>query len=92
MVAKPKVFISCGQQTPEEIKLGEDIADLVKHFGYTPFYAQRVSTVKGLTENIFHQLRSCQAFITVMHDRGAVKHSKTGEEKETEYRYGLSKR
>ncbi len=78
MTPRPKVFISCGQQTPEEIKLGEDIATLVEKAGYAPYFAQKVSSVQSLTENIFEQLRSCQGFITVMHDRGIINHSKTG--------------
>jgi hypothetical protein len=67
------VFISCGQYRPEEIKLGDDLTAAVNEL--TPFegyFAQNVTSLDGLSRNIFSALNRCCGFVGVMHHRGEV--------------------
>jgi len=67
------VFISWGQYLPEEIKLGESLATAVTEL--TPFegyFAQNVTSLEGLSRNIFGALDRCCGFVGVMHQRGEV--------------------
>ena len=74
MGAKALVFISCGQITAAEKKLGKDIVALVEGFpGLQPYFAETVTSLQGLSTNIFRNLEQAAAFVTVMHHRGTVK-------------------
>jgi hypothetical protein len=65
------VFISCGQYRPEEIKLGEDLAAAVSELTlYQGYFAQNVTSLDGLSRNIFGALNRCCGFVGVMHQRG----------------------
>jgi hypothetical protein len=67
------VFISCGQRTDEETRLGQEIFRLVKDLTpLTPFFAAEVSSVNALTTEIFQNLKNAAGFICVMHRRGDV--------------------
>jgi len=71
---RPIVFISCGQFTQEERKLGESAAEMVRKL--TPFdayFAQTQNTVEAFTQNILGRLNRCVGFIAILHDRGQVK-------------------
>lgn len=69
----PLVFISCGQFTPEEIRLGKQIAKLVKEqTGATGYFAQNQTSLDALTDHIFKALDTAAGFIAVMHKRGQV--------------------
>jgi hypothetical protein len=73
-MSKSTIFISCGQFTDAEKKLGMAIAKMVKTLtSCEPFYAQDVQDLNGLDTNILEALRGCVGFITVMHARGAIK-------------------
>src|SRR5256885_10452915 len=68
------IFISCGQFTDAEKRLGKQISTMVKSLtGLTPFFAESVQDLNGLDANILEALRSCVAFITVLHPRGQIK-------------------
>jgi hypothetical protein len=69
---KSIVFISCGQFTDAEKKLGKHIAVLVDALGLEPFFAENVQDLDGLDANILRALRDCAAFITVLHPRGKI--------------------
>jgi hypothetical protein len=71
-LAKPIVFISCGQYTPEEKQLGKQIAQIVSSFDLAPFFAEEVQDLNGLDANILRALHDCAAFITVLHPRGKI--------------------
>jgi len=72
-----KIFISCGQSTDEEKKLGKQIQDLVRELtSFEPYFAEFQTTLEGLSKNIFSELYECQGFITVMHRRGGITGSK----------------
>jgi len=67
------VFISCGQSSNEERALGEKIYDLIKHqTPYKPYYADKQTSLKGLTDNIFNQLNKCVGLVAVLHKRNPI--------------------
>ena len=70
---KPLIFISCGQSTPAERKLGKDIAKLVEDkTGCAAYFAENQKNLEGVTENILKRLNEAVAFIAIMHPRGDV--------------------
>ena len=74
-VTKSFVFISCGQYTAEERRLGNRIAALVTELtGHGFFFADQVQDLGGLDTNILNALRDCVALIVVMHPRGTISH------------------
>ena len=67
---KDRVFISCGQRSPDEIGLGEAIAQLVDETtSLKGYFAQNQQSLDGVTRNIFQALYNSAAFIAVMHRR-----------------------
>ncbi|MGA3328110.1 MAG: hypothetical protein ABSF45_26970 [Terriglobia bacterium] len=72
-MTKPFVFVSCGQFTDAEKRLGKQIVELVKTVtGLEAFFAEEVQDLNGLDSNLLGALRECTAFITVMHPRGTI--------------------
>jgi hypothetical protein len=73
MSDEPILFISCGQVTDEEKRLGKDIVRLVGELTpFRPYFAEGVSSLDGLTNSILGALESAGGFIAVMHPRGEV--------------------
>ena len=67
------VFISCGQYTEEEKRLGRKVAGLVSELTpFTPYFADFQSSLEALTENILGRLHKCVGFIAIMQPRGDV--------------------
>jgi hypothetical protein len=65
-----RVFISCGQQSEEEISLGKAIAQVAKdRTGIDGYFAEYQHSLDGLTRNIFNAIHSASAFIAVIHRR-----------------------
>jgi len=72
-VTEQFVFISCGQFTDVERRLGTQIAAMVRNItGLEPFFAEEVHDLNGLHTNILDALRNCVALIVVLHPRGKV--------------------
>ncbi len=70
---EPILFISCGQYTAQEKQLGQDIVKLVREeTTLTPYFAQDVSNLEGLTKSIFSKLDEAVGLICVMHNRGQI--------------------
>jgi hypothetical protein len=68
------IFISCGQYTDAEKRLGKQISELVRTLtDCVPFFAEEVQDLNGLDANILSALHDCVGFITVMHPRGEIK-------------------
>jgi hypothetical protein len=68
-----KIFVSCGQFTEQEKKLGKAIVRMVKAItGLDAFFAEEVHDLNGLDSNILGALRDCVGFITVLHPRGSI--------------------
>ena len=73
MPEKPVVFISCGQSTPDEIALGNEVERFIREeTPYEPYFAEQQNTLEGLVTNILSALRRAAAFIGIMHHRGTV--------------------
>jgi len=69
----PLVFVSCGQSTLEERRLGKKIADLVeRETGCEAYFAENQQNLEGVTENILKKLHDALGFIAIMHPRGDV--------------------
>lgn len=67
------IFVSCGQQTIEEKRLGTSIKDLVNsHPGYKAYFAECVQNLDALARNIFEGLLKCSGLISFLHERGLV--------------------
>ena len=65
-----QVFISCGQQTDGEIRLGQQIVKVVEEqTGLKGYFAQNQQSLEGVTLNIFQAIYNSAAFIAVMHRR-----------------------
>jgi hypothetical protein len=65
MSDRAKVFISCGQRTPDERKAADDIAGVLRDLGFEPYVAVQEQTLKGLRENIFWNLETSEYFLFV---------------------------
>lgn len=73
MPDKPLVFISCGQFTPIEIALGNQVEQFIRdQTPYQPYFAEKQNTFDGLVTNILSALHRCAAFIGIMHHRGSI--------------------
>jgi hypothetical protein len=73
MSGERTVFISCGQYTDAEKRLGKQIAEMVRALtGLEPFFAENVQDLNGLDENILNALKGCTGFIVVLHPRGTI--------------------
>jgi hypothetical protein len=67
------IFISCGQVTEQERKLGDDVSALVRELTpHEPYFADKQSSLEGLTKNILGSLDRAIGLITIMHPRGTV--------------------
>jgi hypothetical protein len=67
------IFVSCGQQTAEEKRLGALVKQLVDSKpGYKAYFAEYVQNLDALAKNIFEGLRSCSGLISILHERGFV--------------------
>ena len=70
---KTTVFISCGQVTEAELRLGSDVSRLVKELTpFEPYFAQNQQSLEGLTKNILDGLERSVGLIAIMHPRGQV--------------------
>jgi hypothetical protein len=72
-MSNPTIFISCGQFTDAEKRLGKQIASMVRTLpGVEPFCAEEIQDLGGLDDNVLCALRDCVAFITVLYPRGEI--------------------
>jgi hypothetical protein len=70
---KPQIFISCGQYLDEEKELGKQVCELIKELTlYEPYFAERVTSLEGLSSNILGALNLSSGLIAIMHPRGEV--------------------
>lgn len=74
MATKELVFISCGQATQEEKRLGSEVCQLVSELTqYRPYFAENQASLEGLTQNILGNLNRAIGLIAIMHPRGVVR-------------------
>src|SRR5713226_5255140 len=74
MPDKGVVFISCGQVTDDEKRLGTAISKLVGDLTpFEPYFAEYQSSLEGLSKNILGALDKSIGLIAVLHPRGTVR-------------------
>jgi len=72
--SKGLVFVSCGQVTPEERKLGAAVSELIGELtAYRPYFAENQTTLEGFTHNLLGNLNKAIGFVAIMHPRGIVR-------------------
>jgi len=75
------IFVSCGQQTEEEKRLGTAVKQLIdSKSGFKAYFAEYDQSLDALAMNIFEGLRRCSGLISFLHERGLVitQHEKWG--------------
>ena len=60
-----RIFISCGQSTDREIKIGKFVEDYFRDRKFETYFAERVHSSDALTENIFKFLKKSEYFIFI---------------------------
>ena len=79
-MAERLIFISCGQQTAAEKKIGSSVKQLVdSQPGYKAYFAEYVQSLDALAKNIFEGLQKCSGLISFLHARGLVTTQGNGE-------------
>lgn len=72
-MAKPLIFISCGQVHRDEIDLGKAIEKFIRdETAFDAYFAEQQNTLGGLVTKIYGALDSAAGLIAVMHYRGEV--------------------
>ena len=66
---KAKVFISCGQRTPEEKSIGTQLVSYFEKNGFEPYFAEEVHSPLGLTQSIYDNLRTSEYFVCINFER-----------------------
>lgn len=73
MTPRPIIFVSCGQVTDDEIKLGKDVCDLIRQLTpFDPYFAENQATLEGVSENILRAINGSAGMIAIMHPRGQI--------------------
>lgn len=69
-----KVFISCGQATPDETKYAECAKQALAEVGFDPhdiYVATTKHSLRAIVDNIYRQLKSVEYFLFIDFDRDA---------------------
>ncbi|SRR6266567_6582060 len=67
------IFISCGQQTQDEKRLGTSVKRIVDNTpGFKAYFAEYVQSLDALATNVYEGIRRCSGLISFLHERGAV--------------------
>ena len=69
---KARVFISCGQRTDREKKIGFEVLNYFKERGFETYFAEKVHSPKALTEHIFTFLRESEYFVFIDFKRDKI--------------------
>lgn len=69
-----RVFISCGQRTEDERRIGGELHRLLTEGGHAPFFAGQAHSFDELATHIFTGLARCEAYLGVLHPRGEVRY------------------
>jgi hypothetical protein len=72
-IKDPIVFISCGQCTPAEIKLGQDLEAAVNGLSDCKgYFAQNQGSLEAISQHILGALDRAVGLVAVLHPRGEV--------------------
>lgn len=70
------IFVSCGQQTPEEAQLGRMVEQEINcHPGFRAYFADSVQSLAALGDHVFDALRRCAGAVVLLHERQAGRSS-----------------
>lgn len=70
---RPLIFISCGQWTEAEKRLGQDIdAWITSATRFCGYFAQNQTELKGVTSEVLGALERAVGFVGIMHHRGLI--------------------
>jgi len=76
---KTLIFVSCGQNTPDEISIGRAIKNTIdKTVGFEGFFAEGEQNLNPANTHIFDALRRCSGAVFLFHDRGEIVNSSDG--------------
>ena len=67
-----KVFISCGQNSPEERVVAQELSEWFEAEGYTPYVAVAVQTILDLNTGIIGELRTSDYYLFINFRREEV--------------------
>ena len=62
---KARVFISCGQRTEREKRIGSAVEQHFRGRGFDAYFAEKVHSPKALTDHIFRSLEASEYFVFV---------------------------
>ena len=69
----PIVFISCGQHSENEVRLGQKLLEAVKRTEpLDGYFAEHESSLSGAASHIFNALDECSGLVVVMHRREQI--------------------
>ena len=68
-----RIFVSYGQLTEPERTLGRALRDVIAARGMTAFVAGEVHSAAGLNAEVHEAIRTCHAFLAVLHHRGEIR-------------------
>jgi hypothetical protein len=71
-----KVFISCGQSAPEELKVARNVSEWLKKQGYLTYVALDVPTFAELNTQLIGELKSSEYYLFINFARERVKPKK----------------
>ena len=68
---RSRVFISCGQSSPRDVKIAQSIARLFKGRGFDPYVAKEVQSVFEINSGIIGELKNsdCYLFVNFRRER-----------------------
>lgn len=64
-----KVFISCGQHTPQECQIAQDIATWLQGQGFSPYVAIKAQSIQDVNAGIIGHLRDSDYYIFIDFER-----------------------
>jgi hypothetical protein len=69
-MSKRLIFVSCGQRTPEEARLGRMVQQAINsHSGFKAYFADSVQSLAALGDHVFDALRRCAGAVILLHER-----------------------
>src|SRR5690349_20052762 len=64
-ILKSRVFISCGQSTPEEQQTANKISAMLEERGFAPYVAKNVQTVFEIDSGIIRELKNSDCYLLI---------------------------
>lgn len=62
---RSRIFISCGQHSPREVKIARRVAELLDSHGFDPYVAKEVQNVFEINSGIIGELKNSDCYLLV---------------------------